>query len=296
MNDVYSPPPLRDLPAGRLQLRTEQLLADLDTGGACRRRALVLAAAALALAAALLATPAFGLGDYLSHLIAARHPAHRPPELIQRMFQNMYDARPDNATGVMPAKARVAISLTIPGFGHKNLWAAPTRSGGYCSSLGCNRTRSEPFRVELDVGGATSAHAAVQGSRDQHVFIKGDTILRNARRIAIQYESRSDLPPLLHGDPKRLVWIKKPIDAGFFLFELPKSHWEQGRRPVAIAVYDSKGRALYRDTSIGPLFLELQREGYAPPAKRFDRVWLLVPLAALLGALAHALWRRWATR
>ena len=295
MNDVYSPPPLRDLPAGRLELRAEHLLAELGAGGARRRTAFVLAAAALALAAALLATPAFGLGDYLAHLLANRKPAHRPPDLIQRMFQNMYDARPDDATGVIPGKARVAISLTIPGFGHKNLWVAPTRSGGYCSSLGCNRTRSEPFRVQLGVGGPTSGRAAVQGSRDQHVFIEGDTVLRNARRIAIQYESRSDLKPLLRGDRKPLVWIKKPIDAGFFLFEVPKSHWEPGQRPVAIAVYDSKGRALYRDTSIGGWFLELQRDGYAPPATRFDRVWLLVPVAALLGALAYALWRRWAT-
>jgi len=45
MNDVYSPPPLRDLPVGRLELRTEHLLAELDTGGARRRTALVLAAA-----------------------------------------------------------------------------------------------------------------------------------------------------------------------------------------------------------------------------------------------------------
>jgi hypothetical protein len=289
MNEVYSPPPPRDLPAGRFELRTAHLRGELEAGGARRRTALALAAAALALAAALLATPAFGLRDHFAHLFAAGDPAHPPPELIERGFRNMYDARPDDPTGVMPAKARVAISLTIPGYGHKNLWVAPTRSGGYCSSLGCNRTRSEPFRVQVDGGGATSVHAAVRGSRDQHVFIKGDTILRHARRIVIKYEN-------LRADRLPLVWIKKPIDAGFFLFELPKSHWEPGRRPVAIAAYNSKGRALYRDTSIGGWFLELQRDGYAPPAKRFDRVWLFVPLAALLGVLAGLLWPRRAVR
>ncbi len=286
MNEIYSPPPLRELPAGRLELRGEHLLAELERGGGRRRTALVLAVASLALAAALLATPALGLGDYFSHLLASGEPAHRPPALIQKLFRGMYDARPDDATGVMPGKARVAIRLTIPGYGHKTLWVAPTRAGGYCSTVGCNRTRTNPFETQLQIGGPTSVHSApTNGSRDQTVFVQGDTTLRKARGIVIRFENgQVDRPPL--------VWVSKPIDAGFFLYLLPKSHWQPGRRPVAIAVSDGRGHELARDSRIGPWFREAQRSGLAPPAKGLNRRWLVLPLAALLGAFGFVLWWR----
>ena len=286
MNDIYSPPQLRDLPVGRLELRSEHLRAQLETGEDRRRMAFVLAAAALVLAAALLATPALGLGDYFSHLLAAGEPAHRPPELIQRMFQNMYDARPDDATGVIPGKARIAIRLTIPGYGHKTLWVAPTRAGGYCSTLGCNRTRSKPFETQVQIGGPTSVHSApTNGSRDHTVFIQGDTTLRKAQGIVIRFENGEvDRPPL--------VWVSKPIDAGFFLYLLPKSHWEPGRRPIAVVVSDGRGHELARDSRIGPWFREAQRSGLAPPANGLSRRWLLVPLGALLCAFGFVLWWR----
>jgi hypothetical protein len=90
-----------------------------------------------------------------------------------------------------------------------------------------------------------------------------------------------------------LVWVSKPIDAGFFLYLLPKSHWKPGKRPITIEVDDAKGHPLARDYRVAGYFLDSQRTGLAPPPKGLNRLWLLLPLAAaLLTAATLVLWRR----
>jgi hypothetical protein len=272
-------PSSRDLPSGRLAARAQHLRAEIarEPRAAVGRKRLVAAAAlVVVVAAALLATPAFGLRDRIVQLFATEEPERRPPELIQRYFENMYDARPDESTGVVAGKARVAIRLAIPGFGHKTLWVAPTRAGGYCSNVGCNRTRSRPFEMAMLISGPTSTNSQpMPGSRDQHVFLPGDTSLPKARGITIRFED---------GGFERapLVWVSKPIDAGFFLYLLPKSHWKPGERPIMIEVDDAKGRTLARDYRIAGYFIESQLAGLAPPPKGFNRLWLLLPLAGVL--------------
>ena len=285
-------PPRRDLPGGRLAARAQHLRAEIARQPVRRfadRRRLVAAVVILvALAAALLATPAFGLRDRIVNLFAAEHPQRqRPPELIQRLFENMYDARPNESTGVVAGKARIAIRLAIPGYGHQTLWVAPTRAGGYCSNVGCNRTRSRPFEMTMSIAGPTSTNSSpVPGSRDQHVFFYGDTSLRKARGIVIRFEDGSF-------DRTPLVWVSKPIDAGFFLYLLPKSHWKPGKRPITIEVDDANGHPLARDYRVAGYFLDSQRTGFAPPPKELNRLWLLLPLvAALLTAATLVAWRR----
>jgi len=281
--ELWVPPP-RDLPSGRLASRAQHLRAEIvrePRVGTRRTRLLAAAALLVVMAAALLATPAFGLRDRIVDLFTVEQPERqRPPELIQRYFENLYDARPDESTGVVAGKARIAIRLAIPGFGHKTLWVAPTRAGGFCSNVGCNRTTSKSFETQLEIGGPTSRNSQpIPGSRDQHVFFKGDTTLPKARGIAIRFEDGSF-------ERTPLVWVSKPIDAGFFLYLLPKSHWKPGRRPVAIVVDDAKGHELARDLRIGSYFREAQRTGLAPPPKELNRLWLLVPFAAALLAAA----------
>ena len=117
------------------------------------------------------------------------------------------------------------------------------------------------------------------------MFFQGDTTLPKARGIAIRFEDGSF-------ERTPLVWVSKPIDAGFFLYLLPKSHWKPGKRPVAIEVEDARGQRLARDR-VGSWFRDAQRGGLAPPPKAFNRLWLLVPFAAaLLAAAALLVWRR----
>jgi hypothetical protein len=289
--ELWVPKP-RDLPSGRFAARARHLRAEIarqPVGRFADRTRLVAAVAIMvALAAALLATPAFGLRDRIVNLFAAEQPEQqRPPEIIRRYFENMYDARPNESTGVVAGKARVAIRLAIPGFGHETLWVAPTRAGGFCSNVGCNRTRSRRFEVQVQIAGPTSTNSSPQpGSRNQHVFFLGDTSLPNARGIAIRFEDGSF-------ERTPLVWVSRPIDAGFFLYLLPKSHWKPGKRPVAVVAEDAQGHRLAGDDRIGSWFRDVQRRGLAPPPKEFNRLWLLVPFAtALLAAAALLTWRR----
>ena len=283
-------PPHRDLPPGRLAVRTQHLRAEIARKQAAQParqlRVAALVALVLALATALLATPAFGLRDRIAHLFAAeRSEPKPPPALIRRFFKNMYDARPDDATGVIPARARVAIRLSIPGFGHKTLWVAPTRAGGYCSNIGCNRTRRPRFEATMEIAGPTSTTQLLPGSGNQHVFFLGDTTIR-AARLEIRFEDGGM-------ERRPLVWVSNPIDAGFFLYLLPKSHWKPGERPVALALEDARGHELARDTRVAGYFAEAQLHGLAPAPKGLSRLWLIVPLAAAIVAAAALLaWRR----
>jgi hypothetical protein len=289
-SELWVPEP-RDLPSGRLAARARHLHAEISRepgAGAGRRRLIAAAALVVVIATALLATPAFGLRDRIVKLFTAEQPEpRRPPELIQRYFRNMFDARPGESTGVVASKARVAIRLAIPGYGHQTLWVAPTRAGGYCSNVGCNRTRGRPFEMTMSIAGPTSTNSSpVPGSRDQHVFLYGDTSLRRARGIAIQFEDGSF-------ERTPLVWVSKPIDAGFFLYLLPKSHWKPGKRPITIEVDDAKGHPLARDYRVAGYFLDAQRTGLVPPPKELNRLWLLLLLAApLLTAATLVVWRR----
>ena len=289
-SELWIPPP-RDLPSGRFAARAQHLRAEIAREprmGADRRRLVAIATLVVVAAAALLATPAFGLRDRIVNLFAAEQPERqRPPELIQRYFENMYDARPNESTGVVAGKARIAIRLAIPGFGHKTLWVAPTRAGGFCSNVGCNRTRSKPFETQLEIGGPTSTNSQpIPGSRDQTVFFQGETILPKTRGIAVRFEDGSF-------ERTPLVWVSKPIDAGFFLYLLPKSHWKPGKRPIAVVAEDAQGHRLAGDDQVGSWFRDAQRSGLAPPPKEFNRLWLIVPFAAALFAAAALLaWRR----
>jgi hypothetical protein len=294
MSGELSIPPLRELPPGRLVQRIDHLRAELageqrPLGITRKRTALLAFGALLALAAALLATPAFGLRERVSHLFASDKEQH-PPALIQRLFRNMYDARPDEATGVIPGKARVAIRSAIPGFGHKTLWVAPTRAGGFCWSLRCNRTRRSRFQATLEITGPTSTNSSPRaGSADQHVFFVGATIIPAAHSVEMQFED-GDVEPI------PLVWVSKPIDAGFFQYLLPRSHWKPGERPVALVVKDAAGRELARDTMIGAYFRESQRYGLAPPPKGLSHWWFLLAVVPAIVLAGVMYWRRRVTR
>ena len=255
MNTESLVPPLRELPPGRLGRRAQHLRAEIsgdEKYGVGRTRAMAIAAAGLALLAVLLATPSFGLRDSIVHVFAAAN--QRPPELIQTYFKN------NGTTGVLPGKAREAIRLSIHGYGTKSLWVAPTRSGGYCTMFGCNPHRERPFDVSMEVTGPNSKSPPRPGSRDLHVFIEGATPLRGAARVAIRFgDGNSVRTPL--------VRVPKPIGAGFFVYELPKDHWDAGKRPVSLAVESADGKELARDTKI----VRYMRDGLAkmlapPPA------------------------------
>jgi hypothetical protein len=258
MSYVHPIPPLRDLPQGRLELRSQHLRAELrgrPRHGPRRRKVLVLVAAAVVIVATLLATPAFGLRDQLAHLFGADK---RPPDAVVGYFK---DQDPQGIQGLRPAQARLVSALAIPGFGPITIWAAPTRHGGFCttaSSSTCRPQSTAPFDAMLTV-----TPAARNGSYDDpsgvHVIVRGDTLVHGAASLAVHYEDGS-----VERTP--IAWAAAPIDAGFFIYEIPKSHWDPGKRLAALAVEAANGRVLAHDTKIARYFRRVQRDGLALPA------------------------------
>lgn len=68
-------------------------------------------------------TPALGLRDQIAQLFGADK---RPPDVIVRLLTNQ---DPQGVLGLMRSKARPAITVEIPGYGHMTIWAAPTKGG-----------------------------------------------------------------------------------------------------------------------------------------------------------------------
>jgi hypothetical protein len=258
MSYVHPIPPLRDLPQGRLELRSQHLRAELrgrPRHGLRRKKALVLVAAAVVIVATLLATPAFGLRDQLAHLFGADK---RPPDVVVGYFK---DQDPQGIQGLRPAKARLVSVLAIPRFGPITIWAAPTRHGGFCttaSSSTCKPHGTAPFDAMLTVT-PPSKNGSYDDPRDVHVVVRGDTLVHGAASLAAHYEDGS-----VERTP--IAWAAKPIDAGFFIYEIPKSHWDPGKRLVTLAVEAANGRVLTRDTKIGGYFRRVQHDGLALPA------------------------------
>jgi len=271
-------PPLRDLPPGRLRQRAEHLRAEV--GGRRTRPYALAAAVAFAILAVVVATPAFGLQGHITNLFSSNK-QQRPPELIQRLFRNM-DVYPGGANGVIPSKARIAIEKRVPGYGTKTIWVAPTRNGGFCSTAGCDRDRTMPFRTTLQISGPTTRNSQpMPHSSDVHVFIEGDTLIHRAARLAVQFED-------LSWERTPLVWVSRPINAGFFLYELPKEHWNIGKRPIMLAVEDAHGKPLAESSEAAGYFVQSQAYGLAPSSSSSHTL-LWVLLAAAGGLLAGVL-------
>jgi hypothetical protein len=254
-------PSLRDLPPSRLAQRSDHLRSEIALRPrrprACAQL-LVFAALVIALATVLLATPAFGLRDHIVRFFASDR---RPPELIVRYFENQNVAPPGSAPGVIASKARVALVPYIPGYGKEIIWVAPIRAG-FCSTNACDRDRSTLFNATLSITGPTSRNSQpAPGSRDVHVLFEGDTIFHRAARVAIRFEDGSS-------ETTPVVWAKKPIDADFFVYELPKEHWKLGKRPVLLAVEDASGNELASQTEVASSFVDSQRLGFAPASER----------------------------
>lgn len=284
-------PAPRDLPPGRLGQRAEHLRAELGRSDRTRPYALA-AVVAAAILAVVLAVPAFGVqGRIVDFFTAKKQP---PPELIQRRFQNL-DEAPSGSRGIVPTRARIAVALRVPGFGTETLWVAPARTGGFCTTENCDLHRQTAFKSTLLISGPSRRHSQpMPGSPDVHVLFEGYTVLHSAARIAVRFEDGgSDFVPM--------VWVSKPIDAGFYMYELPKAHWKVGKRPVAFVVEDAHGKQLALDTKVAGYFRQAQSTGLAPSSaadSSHTLLWIILGVAVVLAAAVGSalVWPRWARR
>lgn len=207
--------------------------------GHTRRPVLLVAGLAFALA---IAGPAFGLHRTIIHWFEA-DPA---PERVQLDFNSLdIGAPPGMESGVLPNSARRVMEVRLSD-GMHTLWVAPTASGGFCQLWseyigGCTRERvppPQPLGLSPDLNsfliGATFEQDRSSGATTR---IAGRLLAPDAERLEIEYEDgkTAEIP---------FVWVSPPIDAGFFLFEIPAAHRRVGHRARAVTVTDSDGDLL----------------------------------------------------
>jgi hypothetical protein len=163
----YSIPPLRELPPGRLQQRTEHLLAEIASERRGRRSffetlrarrspwttrpALVGAVVGLA---AVLAGGAFALGEY----VFVGEPAPADVQAQVEFNSGVKETLQSHAalTGVIVSQTKAAAVLNTVG-GPAYLWVAPTTTDGYCLYLDFANLR-QPDGAPNMSGGCTTGH------------------------------------------------------------------------------------------------------------------------------------------
>lgn len=248
MND-QSPVPHIDAPVG-LGPRLRQLVTrrgDLDWNDVerraaalrpvrLRRRPAFALAAALA-GTALVAAPAFGL----HHKLIGFFDGEAAPARVETAF-GMLDvgAPPDMAPGVIADEAREVTSFPLSEGGRTELWVAPTESGGFChffsGALGGCRSKAE--------NSATSPYVigfGMTGPRGRVPFVIGGDIpaASDVETLKLRFADGTETTV-------PIVWVSTPIDAGFYLFEVPREHWERGRLPTALIGLDKDGAEITR--------------------------------------------------
>jgi hypothetical protein len=212
------------------------------------------AAAAVAVLAVLAAAPALGLGGHLVQLFGSGEPA--PDKVVTSFAQMDVAAPPGMAPNVIAGETREVARWPLSTGKTSILWVAPTQAGGFCMEWsdaggGCERDRKLDFAPGMAIPGEVAPPGEAQ---KPPVLVTGDTLLRDAASVDVQFED---------GDDARvpLVWVSPPIDAGFFLYEIPISHLERGHLPSALVLQDTKGHELARDTQIARSLRQLREHG-----------------------------------
>lgn len=222
-----------------------------------RRPRFVVAVALLALAVALVATPAFGvrglLGDLFDRTNVSFPQAHSASNLVKKRFLDLSLAAPRQwQPGTIASEARVAGTFTIGGH-RRHLWVAPTRRGGYCfifelSTGGCRATRAD--RAAGKAGALSPSFMTKSATSSGPAIVEratGDLDVPTATSLTIHYADGGK-----HAIP--FVWVSKPIAAGFFSYDIPTSRWTPARRAISLTAQDASGRRLatYRFPALAP--------------------------------------------
>lgn len=224
-----------------------------------RRRPVLPAALAAALAVTA-ATPAFGLHE----LVIDWFEAEPAPEPVQLEFARLgVGAPPGMDPGVIQSSARKVTEVRLSDGLHV-LWVTPTRNGGFCVQWtnlwgGC-RSRTPPptpARLSPDLNPFLIGAGSEQDNEGVTMKVGGSLLARDAHQLVAEYED---------GDTTEIpfVWVSPPIDAGFYLYEVPQRHRRVGHRLTALAALDADGDEIARQTFRLPRPEDVQRPQRLP--------------------------------
>lgn len=201
-----------------------------------RRVAFVLAAT---VGAIVLAAPALGL----HRVIVDWFHADRASDRTQLEFLQLGVLAPKGMDpGVIPGSARKVLTAHTSR-GTYTLSVAPTKAGGFCLQWsnyvgGCTRKQSFPDKAgDLNAWAlGTSTEVDEEGTVS---VVSGTLLGDDIERLVVEYED---------GDGAEIpfVWVSAPIDAGFYLFEIPVEHRARGARATALVATDGEGEEVAR--------------------------------------------------
>jgi hypothetical protein len=206
----------------------------LRRAGKRNRRRRVTVAAGLAGIVALLTPTSLALRGSVVDFFASE-PA--PKHVVLDFARLDVGAPAGMETGVISEQARAVLSTRLDNGRRLTLWVAPTQKGGFCAFLGKGGGSHPPYSVPIEHGIFIRGPIATGGViRGGPVLVSGSAQLPDADSIELRYRDGDS-------DTQRLTWVSSPIDAGFFVFEVGRAHWNMDR-PKELIVLDANGSAL----------------------------------------------------
>jgi hypothetical protein len=167
-----------------------------------------------------------------------------PPE--SRVVKNFavldQGAPPGMATDVIPNETR-----KVATFGKETLWVAPTRQGGFCTDLGggggCDRLGTVPLNVSwaIERSGLDPRTEKSFGGLLVVDQISGYVNERWADALEIRFEDGDVIKP-------HVIWVSKPIEAGFYVQPIPAAHRQAGHLISAVVALDRDGKLVASDS------------------------------------------------
>jgi len=204
------------------------------TGLGLRRRGLV-AALGTAVVFLAVAVPAFGLPGQIIDFFSA--PAAPAP--AQEGFTSLDVGAPAGMAPGVSGAARSVMNATVDG-SNVNLWVAPTSDGGFCLYLesyggGCDRDRS--LQVDPSLAEQTAAGPIV---------LFGDVLPSSADHLQLTWANG-------HSATISLEEVSDPINASFFVYQVPATDQASADWPARLDVVDAGGTTVATGDIEGPL-------------------------------------------
>lgn len=157
-----------------------------------------------------------------------------PPKVFTEFASLDYGVPPGTASGVVAGEAR-RVPVVDNELATRTFWVAPTKHGRYCVFLhvrgGCEKLGSMPLYVVWAVEGRRPANRRVRTQ------IYGDVNARWVDSVLIRFADGDTARPTV-------TWVSKPIDYGFFYYDVPLEHRVRGHEPTKLEALDARGNVV----------------------------------------------------
>jgi hypothetical protein len=129
------------------------------------------------------------------------------------------------------------------------LWVAPTRNGNFCTQIEFKNGSAGGCTVRA--AGTVSLGAYAPGWISRDCVLHGPSLIHAAVTT-----TRAEAVELVYADGRRkrlrLARVGAPINAAFFLYELPRDRLSPQTKPTQLRVLDRRGKLLSETPFLSP--------------------------------------------